>query len=105
MSGNSRDQATGYGRYVSATRSTFQAGLDELEALLHEQGDVVLKMLGEAAHALAAQDEAVREQQTPVAYLAALLEAEMTERAERRCRDAAILHGVRRQILKGPRRR
>src|SRR6201996_3062803 len=29
-------------------------------------------------------DEAVREQQTPVAYLAALLEAEMTERAERR---------------------
>ena len=28
--------------------------------------------------------EAVREQQTPVAYLAALLEAEMTERAERR---------------------
>jgi DNA replication protein DnaC len=29
-------------------------------------------------------EEAVREQQTPVAYLAALLEAEMTERAERR---------------------
>jgi DNA replication protein DnaC len=29
-------------------------------------------------------DEAVREQQTPVAYLAALLEAEMAERAERR---------------------
>src|ERR1700722_13222759 len=29
-------------------------------------------------------DEAVREQQTPVAYLAARLEAEMTERAERR---------------------
>src|SRR5436305_890323 len=28
--------------------------------------------------------EAVREQQTPVAYLAALLEAEMAERAERR---------------------
>jgi phosphate transport system protein len=43
---------------MSATRSTFQAGLDELEALLHEQGDVVLKMLGEAAHALAAQDAA-----------------------------------------------
>jgi DNA replication protein DnaC len=29
-------------------------------------------------------EEAVREQQTPVAYLAALMEAEMTERAERR---------------------
>ena len=29
-------------------------------------------------------EEAVREQQTPVAYLAALLEAEMTDRAERR---------------------
>ena len=29
-------------------------------------------------------EEAVREQQTPIAYLAALLEAEMTERAERR---------------------
>jgi len=29
-------------------------------------------------------EEAIREQQTPVAYLAALLEAEMTERAERR---------------------
>src|SRR4051794_27300341 len=29
-------------------------------------------------------DEATREQQTPVAYLGALLEAEMAERAERR---------------------
>jgi hypothetical protein len=29
-------------------------------------------------------EEAVREQQTPIAYLAALLEAEMAERAERR---------------------
>jgi DNA replication protein DnaC len=29
-------------------------------------------------------EEAIREQQTPIAYLAALLEAEMTERAERR---------------------
>ena len=29
-------------------------------------------------------EEAIREQQTPVAYLAALLEAETTERAERR---------------------
>jgi DNA replication protein DnaC len=29
-------------------------------------------------------EEALREQQTPIAYLAALLEAEMTERAERR---------------------
>jgi DNA replication protein DnaC len=35
-------------------------------------------------------EEAVREQQTPVAYLAALLEAEMTERAERRERRRLI---------------
>jgi len=35
-------------------------------------------------------DEAAREQQTPVAYLAALLEAEMAERAERRERRRLI---------------
>jgi DNA replication protein DnaC len=35
-------------------------------------------------------EEAIREQQTPVAYLAALLEAEMTERAERRERRRLI---------------
>lgn len=35
-------------------------------------------------------DEATREQQTPVAYLAALLEAEMAERAERRERRRLI---------------
>jgi DNA replication protein DnaC len=35
-------------------------------------------------------EEAVREQQTPIAYLAALLEAEMTERAERRERRRLI---------------
>ena len=35
-------------------------------------------------------EEAVREQQTPVAYLAALLEAEMTERGERRERRRLI---------------
>ena len=34
--------------------------------------------------------EAIREQQTPVAYLAALLEAEMAERAERRERRRLI---------------
>src|SRR5204862_3577002 len=34
--------------------------------------------------------EALREQQTPVAYLAALLEAEMAERAERRERRRLI---------------
>jgi len=34
--------------------------------------------------------EAVREQQTPVAYLGALLEAEMAERAERRERRRLI---------------
>jgi len=35
-------------------------------------------------------EEALREQQTPVAYLAALLEAEMAERAERRERRRLI---------------
>ena len=35
-------------------------------------------------------EEALREQQTPVAYLAALLEAEMTERSERRERRRLI---------------
>jgi len=35
-------------------------------------------------------DEATREQQTPVSYLAALLEAEMAERAERRERRRLI---------------
>lgn len=38
----------------------------------------------------ALSDEALREQQTPVAYLAALLEAEMTERSERRERRRLI---------------
>jgi IstB-like ATP binding protein len=37
-----------------------------------------------------ADAEATREQQTPVAYLGALLEAEMTERAERRERRRLI---------------
>ena len=35
-------------------------------------------------------EEALREQQTPLAYLAALLEAEMTERSERRERRRLI---------------
>jgi len=38
----------------------------------------------------ALSEEALREQQTPVAYLAALLEAEMTERSERRERRRLI---------------
>ena len=54
-----------------------------LEALIDAHAvDLKLPTVRRRFRALA--DEAVREQQTPVAYLAALLEAEMTERAERR---------------------
>jgi DNA replication protein DnaC len=54
-----------------------------LEALIDAHAvDLKLPTVRRRFRALA--EEAVREQQTPVAYLAALLEAEMTERAERR---------------------
>ena len=54
-----------------------------LEALIDAHAiELKLPTVRRRFRALAA--EAVREQQTPVAYLAALLEAEMTERAERR---------------------
>jgi DNA replication protein DnaC len=54
-----------------------------LEALIDAHA-VELKLPTVRRRFRAMADEAVREQQTPVAYLAALLEAEMTERAERR---------------------
>jgi DNA replication protein DnaC len=54
-----------------------------LEALVEAHArELHLPAIRTRFRALAA--EAVREQQTPVAYLAALLEAEVTERAERR---------------------
>jgi DNA replication protein DnaC len=54
-----------------------------LEALIDAHA-VELKLPTVRRRFRALADEAVREQQTPVAYLAALMEAEMTERAERR---------------------
>ena len=54
-----------------------------LEALI-EAHAVELKLPTVRRRFRALATEALREQQTPVAYLAALLEAEMAERAERR---------------------
>ena len=54
-----------------------------LEALIDAHA-VELKLPTVRRRFRALADEAVREQQTPIAYLAALLEAEMAERAERR---------------------
>jgi DNA replication protein DnaC len=54
-----------------------------LEAMIDAHA-VELKLPTVRRRFRALAEEAVREQQTPVAYLAALLEAEMTERAERR---------------------
>src|SRR5512135_1789602 len=54
-----------------------------LEALIDAHA-IELKLPTVRRRFRAMAEEAVREQQTPVAYLAALLEAEMTERAERR---------------------
>lgn len=54
-----------------------------LEALIDAHA-LELKLPTLRARYRALADEAVREQQTPVAYLAALLEAEVTDRAERR---------------------
>jgi DNA replication protein DnaC len=54
-----------------------------LEALIAAHArELKLPTVGQRFRALAA--EATREQQTPLSYLAALLEAEITERAERR---------------------
>ena len=54
-----------------------------LEALIDAHA-IELKLPTVRRRFRALAEEAIREQQTPVAYLAALLEAEMTERAERR---------------------
>ena len=60
-----------------------------LEALIEAHAiELKLPTVRRRFRALAA--EATREQQTPVAYLAALLEAEMAERAERRERRRLI---------------
>ena len=54
-----------------------------LEALIEAHArELHLPAVRQRFRALAA--EAIREQQTPLVYLAALLEAEVTERAERR---------------------
>ncbi len=59
------------------------AKIQALEALVEAHArELHLPAIRQRFRALAA--EALREQQTPLAYLAALLEAEVTERAERR---------------------
>jgi DNA replication protein DnaC len=63
--------------------TTKNARAAALEALIDAHA-VELKLPTVRRRFRALADEAVREQQTPIAYLAALLEAEMTERAERR---------------------
>jgi DNA replication protein DnaC len=63
--------------------TTKNARTAALEALIDAHA-VELKLPTVRRRFRALADEAVREQQTPVAYLAALLDAEMTERAERR---------------------
>ena len=63
--------------------ATKNARTAALEALIDAHA-VELKLPTVRRRFRSLAEEAVREQQTPVAYLAALLEAEMTERAERR---------------------
>ena len=66
-----------------------KARAQALEAMIEAYAlELKLPTLRRRFRALA--DEALREQQTPVAYLAALLEAEMSERAERRERRRMI---------------
>ena len=65
---------------MTATKNARTAAL---EALIDAHA-VELKLPTVRRRFRSLAEEAVREQQTPVAYLAALLEAEMTERAERR---------------------
>jgi DNA replication protein DnaC len=71
---------------VTATKNARTAAL---EALIDAHA-VELKLPTVRRRFRQMAEEAVREQQTPVAYLAALLEAEMTERAERRERRRLI---------------
>ena len=66
-----------------------QAKAQALEALIEAHAtELKLPTVRRRFRALA--EEAVREQQTPVAYLAALLEAETAERSERRERRRLI---------------
>src|SRR5438270_9886390 len=65
---------------MTATKNARTAAL---EALIDAHA-IELKLPTVRRRFRALAEEAVREQQTPVAYLAALLEAEMAERAERR---------------------
>ncbi len=68
---------------------TTKARTQALEAMIEAYAlELKLPTLRRRFRTLAA--EALREQQTPVAYLAALLEAEMAERAERRERRRMI---------------
>lgn len=71
---------------MSATKNARTAAI---EALI-EAHATELKLPTVRRRFKALADEATREQQTPVAYLAALLEAEMAERAERRERRRLI---------------
>jgi DNA replication protein DnaC len=71
------------------TTTTKNAKTAALEALIEAHAiELKLPTVRRRFRQLAA--EATREQQTPVAYLGALLEAEMTERAERRERRRLI---------------
>ena len=66
-----------------------KAKTQALEALIEAHAtDLKLRTVRSRLRALA--DEAPREQRTPVAYLAALLEAETAERAERRERRRLV---------------
>jgi len=65
---------------MSATQNARTAALEAV--IVAHATELKLPTIRRRFKALA--DEATREQQTPVAYLAALLEAEMAERAERR---------------------
>ena len=75
----------GYDQLIGGTPMTAakNARTAALEALIDAHA-VELKLPTVRRRFRQMAEEAVREQQTPVAYLAALLEAEMTERAERR---------------------
>src|SRR5271155_4883272 len=65
------------------------AKVQAMEALIEAQA-VELKLPTVRRRFRALADEALRDQQTPTAYLAALLEAEVSERAERRERRRLI---------------
>jgi DNA replication protein DnaC len=79
------------GRSPSPAGASAKAKVQALEALI-EAHAVELKLPTVRRRFRALAEEAVREQQTPVAYLAALLEAETetAERAERRERRRLV---------------